>query len=160
MNKQIKRTYYSKKLDKYVTKIYNYSGKSRRGLTLVGKNGKITANSKKNVEAFEKWIKNNPTYNDAEKRTLINDLRARVLVYHQNHMKLTSSGFMGAQQDDSITRLLTNLGYTSQELADEYDLPESAILNAENWQGDTFSWNGLIFQINFTYTGSVFMPVL
>ena len=158
--KQVKRTYYSKRKGEWITKMYNYSGKSRRGLTLVGKNGRITPNSKKNVEKFIESIKNNISYNEAEKRTLINDLKAKILSYSENGKKLTTTGFMGMQEDSKVSRYLVNLGYTSSELSDLYDIPEDAILNEDNWSGDTFTYGGILYMTQFNYTGSVLIPVI
>lgn len=158
--KRVKRTYYSKKKDEWITKVYNYTGKSRRGLTLVGKDGRITPNSKKNVEKFIESIKNNISYNEAEKRTLINDLKAKILSYSENGKKLTTTGFMGMQEDSKVSRYLVNLGYTSSELSDLYEIPEDAILNEDNWSGDTFTYGGLSYLVQFNYTGDVLIPMV
>ena len=66
--------------------------KSKRGLTLVGKSGRI---NHKNIEIFEQEIMNNPDYDDNTKLTLINPDRALVKARHQNERKLTTSGFFG-----------------------------------------------------------------
>lgn len=158
--KRVKRTYYSKKKDEWITKVYNYTGKSRRGLTLVGKDGRITPNSKKNVEKFIESIKNNISYNEAEKRTLINDLKSKILSYSENGKKLTTTGFMGMQEDSKVSRYLVNLGYTSSELSDLYEIPEDAILNEDNWSGDTFTYGGLSYLVQFNYTGDVLIPMV
>ena len=158
--KRVKRTYYSKRKDEWITKEYNYTGKSRRGLTLVGKGGRITSNSKKNVEKFIKSIKENPQYNEAEKRTLINDVRTQVLAYSSEGKKLTTTGFMGLQEEQKIPRMLVNLGYTSSELSAWYDIPEEEILNNDNWSGDTFTYGGIAYLVQFNYTGDVLVPLV
>ncbi len=94
--RKVTRTYYSKRLGKIVTKTYTYGeGKSRRGLTLVGKDGKITPNSKKNVLKFKESIDNNPFLSRAEKITLKNKLDALIKVRHDSGKKLTTTGFYG-----------------------------------------------------------------
>ena len=52
--------------------------KSKRGRTLVGKNGRITSNSKKNVDNFINEIYDRTDLSDSEKITLANDVRAYV----------------------------------------------------------------------------------
>lgn len=158
--KRVKRTYYSKKRDEWITKEYKYTGKSRRGLTLVGKGGKITKNSKKNVEKFIKSIKENPEYTEAEKRTLVNDLYTQVMAYSSEGKKLTTTGFMGLQEEEKIPRMLTNLGYTSYEISELYDIPEEEVLNSDNWSGDVFTYGGLSYLVQFNYTGDVLIPMV
>ena len=67
--------------------------KSKRSRTLVGKNGRISQNSKKNVEALIEKINERTDLTKAEKSTLINDVKAYVDSYHQNGKKLTENGF-------------------------------------------------------------------
>lgn len=158
--KRVKRTYYSKRKDEWITKVYNYSGKSRRGLTLVGKGGRITKNSQKNVEKFIEDIKNNTNYNEAEKRTLINDLKATILSYKSNGMKLTTTGFMGRQEENKVTRMFVNMGYSTSEISDFYDIPEEELLDNNNWDGDSFTYNNQVFiLLPFSYSGDVFRMV-
>lgn len=126
--------------------------KSKRGLTLVGKDGRITTNSKKNVQKFKDAIMANDTYTADEKETLINDLNARIHNAHKLGKKLTTSGFMGMQESDKIERLLTNAGYTADELANEIGVTEQDILDSNNWAGDIFmgAW-----KLSFNYTSSI-----
>lgn len=67
--------------------------KSKRSRTLVGKDGRITKNSKKNVDTLIQQINDRTDLTKAEKSTLINDVRAYVDSYHQNGKKLTVNGF-------------------------------------------------------------------
>lgn len=126
--------------------------KSKRGLTLVGKDGRITTNSKKNVEKFKEAIMQTPGYTAAEKETLINDLDARIYNAHKNKRKLTTTGFMGAQESDKIERLLTNAGYTADELAKEIGVSEEDILNSSNWEDGVFMGT---WELSFNYTSSI-----
>ena len=124
--------------------------KSKRSRTLVGKNGRISQNSKKNVEALIEKINERTDLTKAEKSTLINDVKAYVDSYHQNGKKLTENGFWAHYDEDKISRMLTNAGYTADELAEEIGVSVEDVLNADNWNKDTFmdSWI-----INFNYTG-------
>lgn len=126
--------------------------KSKRGRTLVGKNGRVTSNSKKNVEELINKIESRVDLSRAEKTTLENDLRAYVDTYHKNHKKLTENGFWAHYDEDKISRMLTNAGYTAQELADELGVSEEDVLNSENWNKDIFMGQ---WQLNFNYTGPI-----
>lgn len=126
--------------------------KSKRGRTLVGKNGVISKNSKNNVEKLIKTIQDRDDLSDSEKITLTSDIRAYVDAYHQSHKKLTVNGFFAHYESDKINRMLTNAGYTPEELADELGVNVEDILNKENWNKDIFmgAW-----QLNFNYTGPI-----
>lgn len=159
--RKVTRTYFSKRLGKIVTKTYTYGeGKSRRGLTLVGKDGKITPNSKKNVLKFKESIDNNPFLTRAEKITLKNKLDALIKVRHDSGKKLTTTGFYGWMEEDKVNRLLVNAGYTAEELADEVGVDVEDILNPDNWKtpdkGNTyFQLGDTIYDIKFNYTSSI-----
>lgn len=162
--RRVKRTYFSKKLGTYVTKEYTYGqGKSRRGLTLVGKSGRL---NHKNIDKFVQSIDNNTLLNDAEKVTLKNELNALIKVRHENGKKLTTTGFYGWKEEKEINRLLTNAGYTAEELASEIGVTEEDILDAANWkkardsEGNEigqkyFEFDGVIYDIQFNYTSSI-----
>jgi len=126
--------------------------KSKRGRTLVGKGGRITSNSKKNVDALIQKIKDNQDYSDAEKVTLINELKYTVEYYHQQNKKLTTSGFFAKFAEDKINRFLANAGYSAEELAAEAGVEVEDVLNEANWSGDYFMG---VWKINFNYTGSI-----
>lgn len=138
-----------------------YYRESKRGYTLVGKGGKITSNSKKNVREFEEYIRNNPDYSEAEKTTLINDLRAQIFQKKNAGKKLTTTGFLGKQEKDKIKRMLANAGYTAEELAKEISteakpITEDDILDAANWKDSEFGNETLgYWAIEFNYTGSI-----
>ena len=67
--------------------------KSKRSRTLVGKDGRITTNSKKNVQALVDQINSNVNYSEAEKITLVNDLYSYVDQAHLAKKKMTVNGF-------------------------------------------------------------------
>jgi hypothetical protein len=167
MKRNVKRTWTTKNgITK--TKIYTYqgSGKSRRGLTLVSKKGKI---NKKNIEKFKNEIKADTELTTAEKYGLIKDVDILVQTRSENGKKLTTTGFygkqIGASKDEQINkirnieRLLANAGYSVEEAAEELDIDESDILETSNWSGDIFTFAGISYQVKFTYTGSLFTKV-
>lgn len=126
--------------------------KSKRGRTLVGKNGRITSNSKKNVDNFISEIYDRTDLSDSEKITLANDVRAYVDSYHINGKKLTTSGFFAHYETDKINRLLTNAGYSAQELADELGVDVDQVLNTDNWNKGMFMG---VWELDFNYTGPI-----
>ena len=149
----VRRTYWSKKLQAFVTKEYHYAHKSTRGKTLVDKRGRIL---KKNVGKFEEAIRANQDYSDVEKRSLIADLRAIVAQRHRTGDKLTTTGFIGRQQSNKVARFLANAGYSPEELAEELDIDEEDILDPENWDDDILTVNGMRYKFKFTYTGNFY----
>lgn len=130
--------------------------RSKRGLTLVGKNGRITPNSKKNVEAFKRAIMESNDYTAKEKKTLINKLDARVYNAHKTGKKLTTTGFLGSQEVNKIDRLLANAGYSADELAGEIGVTEDDILNEANWKNDVFMGK---WKLSFNYTSSILKAI-
>lgn len=126
--------------------------KSKRGRTLVGKNGVISKNSKKNVDELIKQIQARDDLSSSEKVTLINDVHAYVDAYHGQKQKLTTSGFFAHYETDKISRLLTNAGYTADELAQELGVSEEDVLNSKNWNKDIFMG---MWQLDFNYTGPI-----
>jgi hypothetical protein len=126
--------------------------KSKRSRTLVGKGGRITYNSKNNVEKLIDEINARQDLTRAEKITLINDLKAYVDAYHKSKKKLTVNGFFAHYEDDKINRLLTNAGYTAAELADEVGVTEDEVLDLNNWSGGIFMG---MWELDFNYTGSL-----
>lgn len=157
MNRKVTRTWTTKSgVTKTKTYVYKGTGKSRRGLTLVGKNGKI---NKKNVEKFKDQIKADTSLTTAEKQGFIADLNIMTKQRMSEGRKLTTTGFYGELQSSKITRLLANAGYSSEEAAMELGVNEIDILNTSNWSGDVFSFGGVSYLVKFTYTGSLFTKI-
>lgn len=132
--------------------------KSKRGRTLVGKGGRITANSKSNVDRLIEEIRKS-TAPEIDKQTMINDLRARVQQAHKEGKKLTTNGFFGQMEEDKVSRMLTNAGYTPEELANEIGVSTKDILNADNWAGDIFMLGDKQWRVSFNYTGSILKEI-
>ena len=125
-------------------------------MTLVDKKGRAI---KKNIERFKDSILNNTNYTTAEKRMLIADIDVEVDVRKRNKSKLTTSGFMGMQEETSIARFFTNAGWSVEEFADEIDEDINDILNENNWQNGQLYINGRTFKFNWTYTGNLFEEI-
>ena len=151
MARKVTRTWYNKKLGKYITKTYEYNHPSKKGLTLVDKRGRILT---KNVTTFKESILNNTDFNEPQKRALIDDLNMYVQERHKHKNKLTTTGFMGTQSNTDITRFLANAGYSVEELAGEIGENEDEILNENNWYDNMLHINGRTFKFNWTYTGN------
>lgn len=151
MARKVTRTWYNKKLGKYITKTYEYNHPSKKGLTLVDKRGRILT---KNVTTFKESILNNTDFNEPQKRALIDDLNMYIQERHKHKNKLTTTGFMGTQSNTDITRFLANAGYSVEELAGEIGENENDILNENNWYDNMLHINGRTFKFNWTYTGN------
>ena len=136
-------------------KVYKTKGyrPSKRGLTLVGKGGRITPNSKKNVEKFKQMIRERKDLSMKKKEDMLADVDALVFEYSRKGKKLTTNGFLGQKTaKDSITRMLTNAGYSVEEFAKEAGVSEEEVMNENNWNDSMFMG---MFEINFQYTGSI-----
>ena len=139
-----------------VTKEYTYDkGKSRRGKVLVNARGVI---NKKNVEDFRQEIQDSDI-GVAEKRTLLADLDARLRERKRNKKKLTTTGFMGLQQEEKVERLFANAGYSISEAAEAFGLNEEQLRNPANWSGDIYTQGATQYEFNFTYTGALFSRI-
>lgn len=134
---------------------YRYKHKSTRGLTLVGKNGRI---DKKNIQKFKDTINANPNYTAAEKRAQIADLDALVKQKHKAGDKLTTTGFYGHQEKhNAIARMFANAGYSTADVASDYGIAEADLLDSANWSGNQFNHAGTILTFQFTYQGDIFV---
>ena len=137
----------------YKTKGYR---PSKRGKTLVGKNGRITTNSKKNVEWYKQQIDLREDLSKSEKIALKADVDAYVESAHRQGRKLTTNGLEARYVESGIERLLTNAGYTVDEFADEVGVSVGDVMNPGNWSNGLFMG---IYKINFQYVGSLVMKV-
>lgn len=139
-----------------VVREYTYKqGRSRKGKVLVSNKGVV---NQKNVTKFKNDIMNSKL-SDAEKRTLLADLDARIRQRKKSKHKLTTTGFAGLQQEQEIERLFANAGYSIEEAAKEYGIDESALRDAENWTGEIFTYDGITYTFNFNYTGALFTRI-
>lgn len=141
------------------TKTYKYDTKfkSRKSKTLVSKSGKI---NKKNVQEFKDEIMKSSEYNDAEKRTLINDLNIIVRKREKDRRKLTVNGFLGEISDEAIDRMFANAGASVEEVAAWYDLDEADIRDKKNWSGDTLTIGKKSYRFSHNYNAGLLEAIL
>lgn len=145
----------SGKIYSYDASKYVYRHKSTRGLTLVGKGGRV---DKKNIQKFKDSIDANSSYTAAEKRFLKADLDAMVAQKHKAKEKMTTSGFLGHLSKNKISKMFTNAGYSTADVAAEYSLSEAELLDEKNWKGDVFTTSaGISYTFKFTYQGDIFI---
>lgn len=140
------------KIYTYDASRYKYTHKSTRGLTLVGKNGRI---DKKNIQKFKDSIDNNSAYTSAEKRYLKADLDAMIAQKHKAGQKLSTTGFLGHLESDKVSKMFANAGYSTADVAAQYGIPEAELINASNWTGNQFKYGSTMFTFNFTYQGDI-----
>ena len=150
--RRVTRTYWSKKKGQFVTKVYEYKGKSRRGKTLVGKGGRIY---QKNIDELKEQIANSDR-SQSEKRYLLADLNARVKQRHKDERRLTTSGWAAIYKEDKVSKFLTNAGYNPEEFADELGVDLEDVLDINNWDDGILNIGSRHFKFNWTYTGEFY----
>ena len=144
----------SGKVYTYDASRYKYKHKSTKGLTLVGKGGRV---DKKNIQKFKDVIDANATYSDSEKRYLKADLDAMVNQRSKSGQKMTTSGFMAHLEKSKISKMFTNAGYSTAEVASQYGISEAELLDTTRWNDDKFtSSSGVVYTFTFTYQGDIF----
>ena len=156
MARKIKRTWYNKKSGQYITKEYTYEHTSRKGKVLVDKRGRVI---KKNLEQIKQDINSREDLNQSEKRALNINLDALVDQRKQDKRKLTTNGFYGTMSDSKVGRMLSNAGYSVEEVSQMYNIDEEALLDEDNWNGETFSYKGRSFLLQFGYTLDIFKEI-
>ena len=136
--------------------------KSRKGYTLVSANGKVMH---KRIEDFKAQIMASKR-SKSLKDELINELDAVVNDRKLRVKKLTETGFLGHAQnviynkrsgdEQAIRTMIANMGYTPGQLAKEYGLKVSDLIDPNNWLGDVLTIGNKQYRLTFSYTGSVF----
>lgn len=139
--------------------------KSRKGYTLVSSNGRVM---RKRIEEFKAQIMAS-NRSKSLKDELINELDAFVNDRRLKAKKLTETGFLGHAQniiynkrsgdEQAIRTMIANLGYTPGQLAKEYGLRVSDLLNPNNWSGDILTIGGIKYRLSFNYTSNVFEAI-
>ena len=136
--------------------------KTRKGYTLVSANGRVMhkriADLKEQIMASKR--------SKSLKDELINELDAVVNDRRLRVKKLTETGFFGHAQnviynkrsgdEQAIRTMIANMGYTPGQLAKEYGLRVSDLIDPNNWAGDILTIGGIQYKLTFSYTGSVF----
>ena len=134
---------------------------SRKGYTLVSSNGRVMH---KRIEDLKAQIMASKR-SKALKDELINELDAVVNDRRLRVKKLTETGFFGHAQnviynkrsgdEQAIRTMIANMGYTPGQLAKEYGLSVSDLLNPKNWANDILTIGDIKYRLTFSYTGSV-----
>ena len=135
--------------------------KTRKGYTLVSANGRVMH---KRIEELKAQIMASKR-SKSLKEELINELDAVVNDRRLRVKKLTETGFFGHAQnviynkrsgdEQAIRTMIANMGYTPGQLAKEYRLRVSDLLNPNNWLGDVLAIGNKQYRLTFSYTGSV-----
>lgn len=163
--KKVPRTWYNKKTGEIVTRIYTYPTKgskaivseSRKGAILTNKKGQI---NKRNIEVLKEAINNNKNFNEADKRAAITRLESLLKQRQLDKRELTISGFLSTQEKDKINRFFINAGYTAEEIADDLGISEDDLTDNTNWNGNIFSYNGLVVEFTWNDYNGDFYKVL
>lgn len=152
--KRVKRTWWSKRQGKYITKVYEYetvksaSGKvttksrSRRSKLLVGKNGVYK-------DRLDDLIKATPD------PAMQAEIRAKVNEVLRKKETLTVKKLLSKISESKIERAFINAGYTEKEILEELGVPREVLFDEANWDGSVFTYNGEEYDFQFTYTGNV-----
>ena len=160
VKKNPSKTYITKSGE--IREYYYEKGKSHRGRTFVGSNGRIYH---KNVETYKSEIDASQDLNEAQKRAAKADLEELVKTRSKKGQRLTETGFEGTQAANEITRFFANAGQSSKEAAADIGVSESALLNPQNWDGLHFKYedqNGRQFdyQFHWGYYGKIWKRVV
>ena len=151
--KKVKRTWWSQKEQRYITKTYEY--------TTVKKAGKITTTSRNRRSKL--IVGKNGIYEDRLKELLktTNDIsvkaeiKAKVKEAIRKGEKLSTKTLLSKIADSRIEKMFINAGYTEPEILEELGIDREDLFNEENWEGSTFSYRGEIYDFVFGYTGNV-----
>lgn len=100
----------------------------RDRLVLV-KNGVI---HQKNVDKYIRSIEKDPNIKESKKRTIINELKARVSQKARDGESMSNYGFEGFRAKNDIDRMFANHGRTVDEVAKEFNIDEAALKNPKN----------------------------
>lgn len=144
--KKVKRTWFSKKQNKYVTKEYSYAYKQKRGgktRVLVGKNGKV----------YKDRI--NEVLNDITDPATKADARARIKQAIRDGEKLTERSLAAKVSTDKYEKMLINAGYSIESFEDETGISFKDFSNRANWNGDTFIFGDKSYTYQFNYEGNI-----
>lgn len=136
--------------------------KGRRGYTLVSVDGRVMH---KRIDALKQKIMASKR-SKSLKEELVNELDAVVNDRKLRVKKLTETGFFGHAQnviynrrsggEQAIRTMIANMGYTPGQLAKEYGLRVSDLLDPDNWLGDVLTIGNKQYRLIFSYTGSIF----
>lgn len=148
--RKVKRTWYSKKQNKYVTKEYEYTYKQKRGgktKVLVGKNGKV----------YKDRI--NDVLNDIKDPATKADARARIKQAIRDGERLTERSLAAKVATDKYEKMLINAGYSIESFEDETGISFKDFSDKSNWNGDIFTLGAVSYVYKFNYEGNILTTV-
>lgn len=159
----VKRTYWSKKKHKFVTKTYKYKrykniSKTTRSDKLIVRNGKLTEYGKafKNELAknlSESYVKDIESYISEKKQ-----LKESTLLSHIEgvHYEQAHKDELGPNKSNP-RRFIYNMGGDIDVLAEEMGISQEELLNEKNWRFISpeeayFTLNGYEYNFHFKYS--------
>lgn len=160
----VKRTYWSKKKQEYVTKIYKYQGYKTvtRGQKFVVKHGKVTKYGEQLKRSLINQLGEGWRAKVESKMAARDDLRESTLI-SQLEVALADleSGQLDLSEKDKISRkklraYIYNMGGDAEDLARDLGISVKDLLNPANWtfkndEDATFTFNGRVYEFYFKY---------
>ena len=151
--KKIKRTWWSKTANKFITKVYEYESvkkdgktttksRSRRSKLIVGKNGVYSDRLKELI-------------NTTDDPSVKADIKALANEAVRKGEKLTVKTLLSKVADSKIEKMFINAGYTEQEILDTLKIERDDLFDTKNWKGSVFTFGGKTYDFVFSYTGNV-----
>ena len=146
--KTIKRTYFSKKLGKNVTKEYTYaftqSNKYRKGdKVLLTPSGNLTNAYQK----YHKELEDRYGKHSAE----VYDLEAQIFDAKLKHKGYSESTFESHVLDTARERYFYNMGGDIEQVSEDMGISVEDLKDDKNWQGDLFTYNDITYLFSFDY---------
>ena len=152
----VKRTYYNKTLDKYVTKTYEYEIKQgeRSKLShkrlIIYKSGKIQT----------KYISQIAEDLGKSYAQVLNELKEWV---KEGRRKVSELAFTKALKDERIALMFANTGYSLDEAAEEIGTTVEALTTYANWNWHESIYHdpitGKAYRFEFNYEGAIFRMI-
>lgn len=133
------------------------SGRAKRSKLLVGKNGRIGENNKKNLEKYFAEIDANPEFSQAEKISLKNMMKAKINDAKKEGKSLSIKSAESQIAKTKQEKYIINLGYEADDLARELNIDVEDLLDPKNWDNDTLTVGGIAWQFRFNYEGDAYV---
>lgn len=150
--RKVKRTWWNKKKQQYVTKVYEYeevkvNGKKTtrsraKSLLIVGKNG-----------VYEDRLKE--LLSSTDSIAVREEIKAKVKAAQRKKEKLSIKTLLSKIAESKIEKAFINAGYTEDEILDTLGVPREDLFDESNWEGSVFKYKGKTYDFVFKYTGSV-----
>lgn len=153
--KKVKRTWWSQREQKYITKVYEY--------TTIKKDGRITTTSRSRRSKL--IVGKNGIYEDRLKALLETthdvaveaEIKAKAKEAARKGEKLSVKSLLSKVAESKIEKMFINAGYTEPEILAELGISRADLFNEENWSGSSFKFGGATYDFVFSYTGNVLL---